>query len=141
MADLGARSGQQARPEFRNIHVTQLAQYRLPLAGIVSILHRVSGALLFLVGLPFVLYLFQQSLTSEISFESYRAIVSHWFAKLVLLALVWAYLHHFCAGIRYLVMDVHLALEKGQAKTSAAIVAAVSLVLTFVVALKLFGAF
>jgi succinate dehydrogenase / fumarate reductase cytochrome b subunit len=141
MADLGARSGQQARPEFRNISVAQLAQYRLPLAGIVSILHRVSGALLFLVGLPFLLYLFQESLTSEISFEHYRAIVSHWFAKLVLLALVWAYLHHFCAGIRYLVMDVHLALEKGQAKTSASIVAAVSLVLTLVVALKLFGAF
>jgi succinate dehydrogenase / fumarate reductase cytochrome b subunit len=141
MADLGASSGQRARPEFRNIHITQLAQYRLPLAGIVSILHRVSGALLFLVGLPFLLYLFQQSLTSEISFESYRAIVSHWFAKLVLLGLIWAYLHHFCAGIRYLVMDVHLALEKDQAKTSASIVVAVSLALTFVVALKLFGAF
>ncbi len=141
MADLGVRSGQRARPEFRNIHVSQLAQYRLPLAGIVSILHRVSGALLFLVGIPFALYLFEQSLTSEISFETYRAVVSHWFAKLVLLALVWAYLHHFCAGIRYLVMDVHLALEKEQAKTSASIVVAVSLVLTFVVALKLFGAF
>ena len=141
MTDLGAGSGPRTRPEFRNITVGQLAQYRLPLAGIVSILHRVSGALLFLVGLPFLLYLFQQSLTSEISFESYRAIVSHWFAKIVLLALIWAYLHHFCAGIRYLVMDVHLALEKEQAKTSASIVVAVSLALTFVVALKLFGAF
>ena len=141
MADLGVRSGQRTRPEFRNIQVSQLAQYRLPLAGIVSILHRVSGALLFLVGIPFALYLFEQSLTSEISFETYRAVVSHWFAKLVLLALVWAYLHHFCAGIRYLVMDVHLALEKEQARTSASIVVAVSLALTFIVALKLFGAF
>lgn len=141
MADLAGRAGSKSRPEFRNINVSQLAGYRLPLAGIVSILHRVSGALMFLVGIPFVLYLFDQSLTSELSFERYRALVSHWFAKLVLLALVWAYLHHFCAGIRYLVMDVHLALEKEQARTSAAIVAAVSLALTAVVGLKLFGAF
>ena len=141
MADLAAKGGPRARPQYRNIHVSQLSQYRLPLAGIVSILHRVSGALLFLVGMPFLLYLFQQSITSEISFERYRAVVSNPFAKLVLLALIWAYLHHFCAGIRYLVMDVHLALEKEQARTSAAIVAAVSLALTFVVALKLFGVF
>ena len=129
------------RPAFRNIHVTQLAQYRLPLAGFVSILHRVSGALLFLVGLPFLLYLFQQSLTSEISYENYRAISSHWFAKLVLLALAWAYLHHFCAGIRYLILDLHVGVEKEQARTSASVVMGVSLVLTLVVALKLFGVF
>ena len=141
MAELAGKAGSKSRPEFRNIHVSQLAAYRLPLAGIVSILHRVSGALMFLVGIPFILYLFQQSLTSEISFESFRAIVSHWFAKLVLLALIWAYLHHFCAGIRHLVADVHVALETEQARTSAAIVAAVSLALTFVVALKLFGVF
>ncbi|HWS73639.1 MAG TPA: succinate dehydrogenase, cytochrome b556 subunit, partial [Quisquiliibacterium sp.] len=88
MADLAGKPGPRVRPQFRNIHVSQLAQYRLPLAGFVSILHRISGALMFLVGLPFLLYLFQQSLLSEISFENYRAIVSHWFAKLVLLALV-----------------------------------------------------
>ncbi len=141
MADLAGRSGPKTRPQYRNIHVTQLMQYRLPLAGIVSILHRVSGALLFLVGLPFVLYLFEQSLTSEISFENYRAIASNWFAKLVLLALIWAYLHHFCAGIRYLLLDLDIGVDKEPAKTSAAIVAGVSLALTFVVALKLFGAF
>ena len=141
MADLAGKSGPGARPQYRNISVAQLMQYRLPLAGIVSILHRVSGALLFLVGLPFVLYLFDQSITSEISFENYRAIASHWFAKLVLLMLIWAYLHHFCAGIRYLALDLDLGVEKEQAKTSAAVVAGVSLALTFVVALKLFGAF
>ena len=141
MADLAGKPGPRARPEFRNIHVTQLSQYRLPLAGFVSILHRVSGALLFLVGLPFLLYLFQQSLTSEISYENYRAIASHWFAKLVLLALAWAYLHHFCAGIRYLILDLHVGIEKEQARTSASVVLGVSLVLTLVVALKLFGVF
>jgi succinate dehydrogenase / fumarate reductase cytochrome b subunit len=141
MAELAGRAESRSRPVYRNIHVTQLAGYRFPLAAIVSILHRVSGALLFLVGLPFLLYLFQQSLTSELSFESYRAVVSHWFAKLVLLALIWAYLHHFCAGIRYLVMDVHVAVAKEQGRTTAAIVLVVSLLLTLIVALKLYGVF
>jgi succinate dehydrogenase / fumarate reductase cytochrome b subunit len=141
MADLAGKPGPRVRPQFRNIHVSQIAKYRLPLAGIVSILHRVSGALMFLVGLPFLLYLFQQSLVSEISFENYRAIVSHWFAKLVLLALVWAYLHHFCAGIRYLILDLHVGVQKEQARTSASVVLGVSLVLTLVVAGKLFGVY
>ncbi len=130
-----------ARPGFRNIHVTQIARYRLPLAGIVSILHRISGALMFLVGVPFVLYLFQQSLTSELSFENYRAIVSHWFARLVLLGLIWAYLHHFCAGLRHLLMDLDVGVDKAAGRTSAAIVLAVSVTLTLVIALKLFGLF
>lgn len=130
-----------ARPEFRNIHVTQIARYRLPLAGLVSILHRISGALMFLVGLPFVLYLFQQSLTSELSFENYRSIVSHWFARLVLLGLIWAYLHHFCAGVRHLLMDLDVGVDKAAGRTSAATVLAISLTLTLVIALKLFGLF
>lgn len=141
MADLADRSGPRTRPEFRNINITQLSKYRLPLAGIVSILHRVSGALMFLVGMPFVLWLFEQSITSEISFENYRAVAGHWFGKLVILAVVWAYLHHFCAGVRFLLLDMHIGGEKEQSRTSAAIVVGVSLVLTLVVALKIFGAF
>lgn len=141
MADLAGKPGPRVRPQFRNLHITQIVGYRLPLAGLVSILHRASGALLFLVGLPFLLYLFQQSLMSEISFENYRAIVSHWFAKLVLLALVWAYLQHFCAGIRHLILDLHIGMEKEQGRTSAAVVLGVSLVLTLVVAGKLFGVY
>ena len=130
-----------ARPVFRNIHITQIARYRLPLAGFVSILHRISGALMFLLGLPFVLYLFQQSITSELSFEHYRAIVSHWFAKLVLLALIWAYLHHFCAGLRHLLLDLDIGVDKDSGRVSATIVLAVSLTLTLILALKLFGLF
>jgi succinate dehydrogenase / fumarate reductase cytochrome b subunit len=130
-----------SKPQFRNIHISQIARYRLPLAGLVSILHRISGALMFLVGLPFLLYLFQQSLTSEISFETYRAVASHWFAKLVLLGLIWAYLHHFCAGLRHLLMDLDIGVDKAAGRHSAAGVLAVSLVLTLVLALKLFGLF
>jgi succinate dehydrogenase / fumarate reductase, cytochrome b subunit len=139
MAETSSRTRPVVRPQFRNIHVSQILQYRLPLPGILSILHRVSGALMFLVGLPFILYIFQQSLTSEISFDAYRELVSHWFVKLVLLALIWAYLHHFCAGIRFLFLDMHMGTEKVQANTSAKVVLVVSLVLTTAVALKLFG--
>jgi succinate dehydrogenase / fumarate reductase cytochrome b subunit len=133
--------GSGPRPQFRNIHITQIVRYRMPLAAIVSILHRISGALIFLVGLPFLLYLFQQSLTSELSFETYRAVVSHWFAKLVLLALIWAYLHHFCAGLRHLLMDLDIGVDKDPGRNSAAAVLAVSLALTLIIALKLFGLF
>jgi len=128
------------KPQFRNIHVADIARYRLPLAGIISILHRASGALMFVL-LPFILLLLDKSLRSEISFEHFKGIASHWFVKLIILALTWAYLHHFCAGIRHLFMDVHVGLDKETAKKSAAIVLAMSLPLTAVVALKLFGAF
>ena len=89
----------------------------------------------------FILFLLDKSLLSEISFEHFKGIASHWFVKLILLALVWAYLHHFCAGIRHLLMDAHVGVDKVSGKKSALIVFAVSLPLTALVALKLFGAF
>lgn len=138
MADLAA---QKARPQYRNIHVFNLLSYRLPPAGIVSILHRISGALLFLVGLPFVLYLLQQSLTSEISFESYRAVVRSIPAKLLLLVLIWAFVHHAIAGIRYLLLDRHVGIQKFAAAKSAKAVLASSVGITVVLGAKLFGAF
>jgi succinate dehydrogenase / fumarate reductase cytochrome b subunit len=131
---------EKSRRQFRNIHVTQIVKYRLPLAGIISILHRVSGALMFLL-LPFVLYLLDKSLLSEISFEYFKGFTSHWFVKLIILALVWSYLHHFCAGIRHLFMDTHVGLDKDSARKTSVAVFAVSLVVTAAVALKLIGAF
>lgn len=133
-------SSKAGKPQFRNIGLTDLARYRLPLAGILSILHRISGAIMFLL-LPFVLLLLDKSLMSEISFEHFKGIASHWFVKLIILGLTWAYLHHFCAGIRHLLMDVHLGVDKDSARKSATIVFAISLPLTALVALKLFGAF
>lgn len=128
------------RPQFRNIHVTQLMNYRLPPAGFVSILHRVSGALIFLL-LPFVLYLLELSISSEMAFSRFLGIVEHPLAKLVLLGLIWAYLQHFCAGVRHLFMDVHMAIEKDSSRQSAIGVLAVSLGLTALTGLKLFGVF
>lgn len=125
---------------FTNIHVTDLLRYRLPVAGLVSILHRISGAMMFVL-LPFILYLFDLSITSEISFAYLAGFASHWFVKLLILALSWAYLHHFCAGIRHLVMDAHIGLSKEGAAKSARSVFAVSVPLAALVALKLFGGF
>lgn len=128
------------RPEFRNIHLTDIARYRMPMASLVSILHRISSALIFLL-LPFILYLLDSSLTSEISFDYFKGFTSGWFVKLIILALSWAYLHHFCAGIRHLIMDTHVGLDKDSARKSAVSVLVVSLLLAVLVALKLFGVF
>lgn len=128
------------RTQFKNIHIAQIVRYRMPISAVVSIMHRISGALLFLL-LPFILYLFEKSLFSEIAFEHFKGIASHWFVKLVLLALSWAYLHHFCAGIRHLMMDMHIGLTKTGARRTSVGVFAISLPLTALVALKLFGAF
>lgn len=128
------------RPEFRNIHVTELSNYRMPLASIVSILHRISGFLMFL-GLPLVLYMLQMSILSEDTFKHFAGIASHPLSKLVILGLAWSYFQHFCAGVRHLFMDLHLGLDKDSARKSSVTVLAVSLFLTFVTALKLFGVF
>ena len=128
------------RPEFRNIHVTDLTNYRLPPQGWVSILHRVSGAGLFLA-LPFLLYLFQLSIQSEMTFAYFKGILEHPLVKVILLGLIWSYMQHFCAGVRHLFMDMHMAIEKDSSKHSAIAVLAVSLLLTAVAGLKLFGVF
>jgi succinate dehydrogenase / fumarate reductase cytochrome b subunit len=128
------------RPEFRNIHVTQLRNYRLPLAGLVSILHRISGFLMFLL-LPAILYLFELSIRSEISFAYFKGIAGHPLVKLVLVAMAWAYFQHFCAGVRHLFMDLHIGLDKDSARESAVKVLLVSVSLTAVFGLKLFGVF
>jgi succinate dehydrogenase / fumarate reductase cytochrome b subunit len=129
-----------ARPQIRNIHITQILQYKLPPPGMVSILHRVSGALLFFA-LPLLLWLFDLSLMSELSFARLVEVGSHWFVKLVLLVLLWAFVHHLIAGIRYLLLDLHVGVEKSAARTSALAVFWISLPLTLLAALKLFGVF
>lgn len=134
-------SASKPRPQFRNLTLSQLASYRLPLAGKVSILHRISGLGLFLA-LPIILLpMFEKSVLSELSFSQFQDIVSYPLVKIVLLGLIWAYLHHFCAGIRYLLLDVHVGLEKYAAQKSAASVLVASLALTLVFGLKLFGVF
>ena len=135
------------RPEFRNINaLSDLPSYRLPAAGWVSILHRVSGVLMFLL-MPFIIWMFDTSVSSEISFARFKAafegglaFVPGWFIKLVVLALIWAYLHHFIAGLRHVWMDVsHKAVSKSWGMSSAKVTLVASLVLTVVLGAKLFG--
>ncbi|GAA5183260.1 succinate dehydrogenase, cytochrome b556 subunit [Niveibacterium umoris] len=110
---------------------------RLPLPGFVSILHRVSGAGLFLM-LPVLLWLFGASLGSPESVACAKSVVAHPLAKLVLFGLLWAYLHHFCAGIRFLMLDVHKGLDLPTARKTAGAVLAVSLTLTVLIGAKIF---
>jgi succinate dehydrogenase / fumarate reductase cytochrome b subunit len=131
---------QAKKPEFRNIHVTQIVGYRLPAPGMVSIMHRVSGALMFVL-LALVIWLLQLSLTSELSFMRLKEVASQWWARLILLLLVWALLHHLLAGIRYLLLDLHVGVEKAASVKSALSVFAVSLPLTLLAALRIFGVF
>ena len=136
------------RPEFRNINFFRdLPAYRMPPSAVVSILHRVSGALMFVL-LPFVIWLFDTSLSSEISFARFRSAFQHGIGfvpgvliKLVTLALIWAYLHHLAAGLRFLWLDVsHRSVNRefGCYK-SGRVVLVVSLVLTVILGAKLFG--
>jgi succinate dehydrogenase / fumarate reductase cytochrome b subunit len=112
-----------------------LPTIRLPLPGILSILHRVSGAGLFLM-LPVLLWLFQGSLTSSDTFAAVKGVVGHPVAKIVLLGLIWFYMHHFCAGIRYLLLDLHKGIELEAARLSSKIVFAVSIALTLIIGAK-----
>jgi succinate dehydrogenase / fumarate reductase, cytochrome b subunit len=135
------------RPVYRNIHISQIASYRLPPAGIVSILHRVSGALMFVL-LPFVIWLFDTSLSTEISYDRFTSVfiagagfLPGWFIKLVCLGLIWAYLHHLIAGVRHLWMDMTHSVSKEQGHGSAVITLALSALFTVVLGAKLFGLF
>jgi succinate dehydrogenase / fumarate reductase cytochrome b subunit len=135
------------RPEFRNINAFKdLTTYRMTPAAWVSILHRGSGVIMFLL-MPFIIWMFDTSISSEISFENFKAAFNSgmlglpgviW--KLVALALIWAYLHHFVAGLRHLWMDLsHDAVTKEFGKCSAFMTLGVSIPLTLVLGAKLFG--
>lgn len=134
------------RPQFRNINIfTDVRTYRLPLAGLVSILHRVSGAIMFVL-LPFIIWLFDKSVSSEISFGQFTSAFSAglwffpgWIIKLVALALIWAYLHHLIAGVRHLYMDATHSVTKEFGRSSAVVTLVLSIGLTLILGAKLFG--
>lgn len=137
------------RNYFRNTHpLKDLPTYRMPAAALVSILHRFSGAVMFLF-LPFIIWLFDKSISSEFSFAKFKAVFNvgwgwlpGWSFKLIALMLIWAYLHHITAGARHLLMDVnHETVTKSFGKASAVCVLSISLSLTFILGVKLFGVY
>lgn len=118
--------------------------YNLPPAGWVSILHRLSGLLMFVL-LPFIIWMFDTSVTSEISYARFTAVFSAgagllpgWFFKLVALALIWAYLHHFIAGVRHLWMDATHAVSNQFGRQSARVTLVLTGLLTVVLGARLF---
>ncbi len=133
-------SATKSRPQFRNLGLNDLLfGIKQPAAAKASILHRISGALLFLA-LPLVLVpLFALSVESPESFLAMRQWVASPLCKLVLLVLMWGYFHHFCAGIRYLLLDLHIGVDRASSQRSGATVIGLGLVLTLIFGLKLFG--
>jgi len=127
------------------MRLADAVKYRLPLAGVVSILHRASGLLMFVL-LPFIVWLFDTSISSEISYETFTSaflagigVVPAWAVKLVVLALIWAFLHHLIAGVRHVWMDATHSVSKAQGRQSAVVTLALSVLLTMALGAKLFG--
>jgi succinate dehydrogenase / fumarate reductase, cytochrome b subunit len=123
-----------ARPRPVYLNLTEI---RLPLPAKVSILHRASGALLFFAGIPLLLWAVGASLASPESFAALKGVLASPIAKLAMLVLAWAYLHHLLAGVRHLLLDARIGVELPQARQSAAAVLAVSLFLTLLVGVRL----
>jgi succinate dehydrogenase / fumarate reductase cytochrome b subunit len=136
---------QTAKPRpGENMRLIDALGYRLPLAGVVSILHRASGLVMFVL-MPFIIWMFDTSLTSEITYSQFTAVfvggagfVPGWFFKLVALALIWAFLHHFIAGVRHLWMDATHAVTLEFGRQSAVFTLVVSVALTLALGVKLF---
>jgi succinate dehydrogenase / fumarate reductase cytochrome b subunit len=127
------------------MRLPEAIQYRLPLAGVVSILHRASGLLMFFL-LPFIIWMFDTSVSSISSYDRFTSAFSvglwifpGWFIKLVALALIWSYLHHLIAGLRHVWMDATHSVSKEQGRTTALITLVLSVALTLVLMGKLFG--
>lgn len=117
-----------ARQPPKDLNVFRI---RLPVPGVVSILHRISGAAMFLFAWA-LLWLLQMTLESSDSFEQVGMLADHWFAKVFLIGMLWAFLHHFFAGLRFLLLDVHVGVALPAARALSWTVLAISLTLTVV---------
>jgi succinate dehydrogenase / fumarate reductase cytochrome b subunit len=116
-------AAQKTRPKYYDLNLAHL-----PPPGLVSILHRVAGALLFFPVLPVILYLLHDTLVSEARFERWQQLFAHPAVKLAVIGAAWLYAHHFFAGIRYLLLDLHIGIDKVPARTSALVVLALGVI-------------
>jgi succinate dehydrogenase / fumarate reductase, cytochrome b subunit len=121
-----------ANPAKKRPKYLDLTKIRLPLPGIVSILHRVSGAALFLIGIPFLLWVLSCSLANQQGYDAWRDTFDHPLVKLIVIGFLWAYLHHFFAGLRFLMLDLHKGISLPAARASSKLVLIVSLALTLI---------
>ncbi len=126
------------------MRLIEATQYKLPPAAVVSILHRLSGIVMFVL-MPFIIWMFDTSLTSEITYDQFTSVfvagagfLPAWLIKLVVLGLIWAYLHHFIAGLRHLWMDATHSVSKEFGRASALVTLGLSIALTLALGFKLF---
>jgi succinate dehydrogenase / fumarate reductase cytochrome b subunit len=122
------RTGASPRPKYYDLSLAHL-----PPPGLVSIFHRVTGLLLFFPVLPALIYLLQATLGSEEGYARWRGFLAMPEVKFVMLGVVWLYAHHFFAGIRYLLLDVHIGIMKQPSRTSANLVLALGVIATLIV--------
>lgn len=120
------------RPKYYDLNLAHL-----PPPGLVSIFHRISGAILFFPVIPALLYLMQSTLGSEAGWLHWREVLASPAVKVILLGFVWLYAHHFFAGIRYLLLDLHIGVAKEPARASARLVFALGAVATLLVAWRI----
>ena len=127
---MASASAKKIRPKYLSLPAL-LFEIRLPVPGWVSILHRISGALLFFPFVAWVLYLLDTSLGSEQGFDYIRnRYLALPLVKLAILVFVWSYCHHFCAGIRYLLLDLDKGVDLKTARLTSWIVIVAGLALT-----------
>lgn len=115
-----------SRPKYLNLFA--LAP-KMSITAKISIIHRLTGVLLFLA-IPFVLYLFHKSLTEQSFYTAFYGVLSGFVAKMIYLILIFAFVYHMCAGVRFLFMDIHRGVEIKKAKLTAKIVLVVSILIT-----------
>ena len=120
------------RPKYYDLNLLNL-----PVPGLVSIFHRVTGVVMFLVLIPAVLFVVEGTLGSEAGFNRWKAFFSEPLAKVVFLVFVWVYMHHFFAGIRYLLLDVHIGIDLASARLSAKMVLVAGLVATLLIGMRI----
>jgi succinate dehydrogenase / fumarate reductase cytochrome b subunit len=120
------------RPKYYDLNLAHL-----PPPGLVSIIHRASGALLFFPILPALLYALHVTLGSEQGFARWHEFFDRPLVKLVLLGVIWLYAHHFFAGIRYLLLDLHIGIGKEPSRTSALAVLVLGVVATLAIGWRL----
>ena len=120
-------SAPKPRPKYYDLNLAHL-----PPPGLVSIFHRISGALLFFPILPALLYAMHSALGSEAGFARWSELLGRPAMKLVVVALIWLYAHHFFAGIRFLLLDLHIGVDKAPARASAVVVLVLGVLATLV---------
>ena len=121
---------QRTRPKFLD-----LMEIKQPLPAVISVLHLISGALLFFPGIPLLLYGLEMMLNSPQSYAQFQSLLTNPLTKGALTLSLWFFLHHLCAGIRFLALDLHYGGTLEQARLTSKVVLAAGITLTLLISL------